>query len=212
MKYFDNEDITDKKDDFFVKKYEIKDDKIEVFRGNDSVIMDYSKDKVDLLNDIMKNQIVNISFDKERQNKYKKNREIFWIIYNLYFTGFTYSRLNSSDTKLFKYIFGIATIIFIELTNIRIKLYFKYKDKIKEVEKFKYFIENEDIINYELIKRYLESFNTNNSCDFSPITINDIDDMSLKELKEIKELIENNYTKDDVELVLSKYRKVKGTY
>ena len=66
----------------------------------------------------------------------------------------------------------------------------------KKIKKYKYFLENQDTINQEIIERFIEDNKDCNSysLDDAPvITVADIDDMDIKELKETVQLIRRTH-------------------
>ena len=64
--------------------------------------------------------------------------------------------------------------------------------QLEEVLKNQFFLENEELINYDIRKRFNEE-QVGSDEEINLITINDIDDMSLTELRETVELIKQNY-------------------
>ena len=179
----------------FITGYDIKDDRINLhfaFEEKDHSI-EYSKEKVYLLNDKMRSQVEN----NELENKYKnKNRQLtWWKFYNMWFAYFSIYNANKASSNGYRIAHSVLFLFFVLFLGLNIKDKIKNKERLDEIRKYKYFIENQELINYEIIKRHLENNNSNipDITDAPLITINDIDDMTLIELKETVELIKQNY-------------------
>lgn len=180
----------------FITGYDIKDDKIIVnYASGYSTEKENTKENLRSIVEAMKNQVFSTidGINMEKINKSIKS-DNFWIGYNSWFTIYTlYNSLTSTSTfnKGFQ---GVLCCLFILLGFQRLHDRTINKEKKNEILKYKYFLDNEDIINYEILKRYFdEEPNSPDLSDVPLITINDIDNMSLTELKETVELIRQNY-------------------
>ena len=65
--------------------------------------------------------------------------------------------------------------------------------KIEEIKKYKYYIENEDLINNEIVSRFFEFYGIYSDPNYANrITINDIDKYTLEDLENIVGLIKSS--------------------
>ena len=186
----------------YIINYEITDNLIEVHYADNHVEhYPYTINEINIVEDRMKEQILDA---KDIIEEYKKNNKIdyFWQVYNAWFTYYCGSRFIGADNKTTKTIQGCCCASFIAVFVLRQKLLDDRKAIFKEYDKYKYFIDNEQVINYE--NNILnESLNNSNKFDMNNmyrLGINDIDNMTLKELKEIVELITSSYGDKVLEL------------
>lgn len=182
--------------DDYILYYEIIDDQIIVHYANyeETESFPYSTEEINRIENLMKEQILS-SKSKIDDFRSKNKNEYFWQLYNCWFMYISsHNYMNSQNTPQ-KIIQGFCFLSFVSLFILRSKTIIDRKELIKEFEKYKYFIENEDIINYE----YYMSQNQNSmisSYEIPRISINDIQNTSIQELKEIVELITTSYKED----------------
>ncbi len=199
----------------FITRYELIDDQIIVYYANNErkERLKYSKEKEYLIQNIMKNQIKDSSSLQSgyiEELKHNNLHNIFNLCF-LYYSSSNYIQASDNKTKI---IYGTAFVLFLTTLNLRLFDNLNNKERLNEIKKYKFFIENEDLINYETIKSFIEE-SESNAINYSLenlISINDIDNMTLIELKEIVELIKQNYNEDEIKLNLDHYSKIKGTY
>ena len=189
MKYlYKNNDIPK---DVFITKYEVIGDSIIVtYADGNTIKFDYSINQINLIESSMKNQIAKAqptiaSYDSDN------SKEIFWEIYTAWFMYYTAHNYMTTDIERSKIVQGSCFLSFVAIFLIRGYSYFSRKELINEYLKYKYFIENEDILNYENNLRNSE--NMVNPNEIYRLSINDLDNMSIKELEEMVELITNTY-------------------
>jgi len=182
-------------DDFCVKSYyvlgyRVQNGVIYVYYPNRTRCIAYSKENERDLLYLMKTQIKE-AYEEIPKFKNSKLNNLFWYYYNLCFAGLnTYIAfgVNGSIKGFNLFLAGL----FIILNRISASKLYKDSEFIKEINKYIYFLNYEDEINSEIIKKYQEE--NENSLFYNPddapvITINDIHDTSIKELKETVELI-----------------------
>ena len=189
MKYlYKNNDIPK---DVFITKYEVIGDSIIVtYADGNTIKFDYSINQINLIESSMKNQIEKAE-NKIREYASDNSKEIFWEIYTAWFMYYTAHNYMTTDIERSKIIQGSCFLSFVAMFLIRGYSYFSRKELINEYLKYKYFIENEDILNYENNLRNSE--NNINPNEIYRLSINDLDNMSIKELEEMVELITNTY-------------------
>lgn len=91
--------------------------------------------------------------------------------------------------------FGIASVLYGISSLIA-------QDKVEDIKKYKYFFENEQLINDEIFKRFVDFYGETSSIDeLNTFTINDLYDYNLIDLQEMVESIKSS---NKVELQLKK--------
>ena len=185
--------------DYFIKKYEIIDNKIKVFFHNtDTCMIDYNAQNINEIENQMKSQVID---SNNLFYKYKRDNLVssIWLVNNSWFTYYTYMNYEKLQDK--KYLILMYIFLLSALTNAGYIL--KNNKRINIIKKYQYFIENEKLIKYDINKRYMQECNTNeiNELNISKILINDLNKYTITEIREIVELIKDNY-KD--ELILKK--------
>lgn len=197
----------------FITKYEIENNYLHVYYSSGMRdVLELTKDNLIMIQDQMKNQILNAA-SIEKLSKRKINYDSFWTAYNVLFGGRSLYYIITSDNNNQKYFQACCLALFLLLSGLWINELVYNKERLDEIKKYKYFIENEDLINYDNIKRYFEENESNipNLDDIQVLTINDINDITLIELKEMVELNTNNNDEEQIKLNLTNYRKLKGT-
>ena len=193
----------------FVTGFEVKDDKIYVHYAdpNETKTLDLNDENINLVYSYLQKQIDegllnrNYYLESLKKKKFWSIYSYFWI-HNSLFNAITHSQVWS------KVVQGIVCAGFSILFNLYMKEEEEYREKIKEIDKYKFFIDNEDIINYEIIRHSLDSSESNipNYDEIPTLTINDINDITLTELKETVELIKQNYNDEELDSTLKGYR------
>ena len=215
MKYFYSKRLLNQVAKYdFITGYEIKDDKIIVNYANKArhEELKFSPSTLKLIEVQMRNQVLS-SMSDAAINEYRKyiKSANWWMIYNLWFIFYSSFNAANGNYPFSRALQSILCLGFISMLGRNIKDKEDYKEYINEIEKYRFFIENEDTINYEIVKRYFESDANSPDISGAPlITINDIDDMTLTELKETVELIRKNYS-DELDGDISLNLKQKST-
>ena len=217
MKYFYDEDRFHLGRSSFVSGYEIKKGKfiINFANGNNKEIR-LQKGKLDEYKNFYQNKMIKQVMDSDiSESDYKQNikRDNWWSIYNLVLNiHCLYHFIKSSDITT-SMIQGIGFILSLFMIGYWQSNCISKKEKLDEIEKYKYFLENEDLINFTIYKTYFEDYESNSLDinDIPVITINDLDKRTLIELKEIVELTKNAYNEQEIEEGISYQRKLKGT-
>ena len=94
---------------------------------------------------------------------------------------------------VYKYIGLLATLLFGGFAIYNGKKAINYDKKIEEIKKYKYYIENEDLINNEIVSRFFEFYGIYSDPNYANrITINDIDKYTLEDLENIVGLIKSS--------------------
>lgn len=173
MKYFYYENMPNYVSRFgFVIRYEIKDNKIIVNYANGYTTQEENtNENLKSIVEAIKNQVLGVITEEDQKRMHKAIKsDNFWIGYNAWFTFYT---LYNSFTATNGFNKGFQR---------------------DEIQKYRYFLENEDIINYEIIKRYFEEEPNSPDISNAPlITINDISNMPLTELKETVDKTKKHY-------------------
>lgn len=160
------------------------------YANNTNVWMNYSEDQVKHLENVMKSQVLE-AYKNIRKYKSELKSELLWELYNVWFMYYDISNMVSSDENGRKITFGLCGAGFLGLFIARLCRIEDRASLIKELKKYRYFIENEAIINYEAEHYYVNE--NSNSIDLNApakLTINDLDQISIQELEETVELIE----------------------
>ena len=160
------------------------------YADNTFIYADYSEDNVIKLEGIMKKQVID-AYKNIRNLKRGIKSETLWELYNIWFMFYDISNMVSSDENGRKITFGVCGAGFLGLFIARLLRIEDMSGIVKELNKYKFFIENEKIINYEAEQFYTNE-NANSIALDAPakLTINDLSQMSIKELEETVELIE----------------------
>lgn len=160
------------------------------YADNTFIYADYSEDNVIKLESIMKKQVID-AYKNIGNLKRGIKSETLWELYNIWFMFYDISNMVSSDENGRKITFGVCGAGFLGLFIARLLRIEDMSGIVKELNKYKFFIENEKIINYEAEQFYTNE-NANSIALDAPakLTINDLSQMSIKELEETVELIE----------------------
>ena len=160
------------------------------YADNTFIYADYSEDNVIKLEGIMKKQVID-AYKNIGNLKRGIKSETLWELYNIWFMFYDISNMISSDENGRKITFGVCGAGFLGLFIARLLRIEDMSGIVKELNKYKFFIENEKIINYEAEQFYTNE-NANSIALDAPakLTINDLSQMSIKELEETVELIE----------------------
>lgn len=160
------------------------------YADNTFIYADYSEDNVIKLEGIMKKQVID-AYKNIGNLKRGIKSETLWELYNIWFMFYDISNMVSSDENGRKITFGVCGAGFLGLFIARLLRIEDMSGIVKELNKYKFFIENEKIINYEAEQFYTNE-NANSIALDAPakLTINDLSQMSIKELEETVELIE----------------------
>ena len=160
------------------------------YADNTFIYADYSEDNVIKLEGIMKKQVID-AYKNIGNLKRGIKSETLWELYNIWFMFYDISNMISSDENGRKITFGVCGAGFLGLFIARLLRIKDMSGIVKELNKYKFFIENEKIINYEAEQFYTNE-NANSIALDAPakLTINDLSQMSIKELEETVELIE----------------------
>ena len=160
------------------------------YADNTFIYADYSEDNVIKLEGIMKKQVID-AYKNIGNLKRGIKSETLWELYNIWFMFYDISNMISSDENGRKITFGVCGAGFLGLFIARLLRIEDMSGIVKELNKYKFFIENEKIINYEAEQFYTNE-NANSIALDAPakLTINDLNQMSIKELEETVELIE----------------------
>ena len=160
------------------------------YADNTFIYADYSEDNVIQLEGIMKKQVID-AYKNIGNLKRGIKSETLWELYNIWFMFYDISNMISSDENGRKITFGVCGAGFLGLFIARLLRIEDMSGIVKELNKYKFFIENEKIINYEAEQFYTNE-NANSIALDAPakLTINDLSQMSIKELEETVELIE----------------------
>ncbi len=181
-----------KKDAPFITKYVINGDKIEVFfSSNKKEIIPYTKKAEEKILLIMKKQAEIMSkiyiYIEEEYKSNKKNATIYSILFLINSMLFVQNASSSRKLNLFASLW-CCTFAVIHCVMLSIK-----DKKLDEIEKWNYFLKNENIINEEIIRRFKEFYGEDANIDeANKITINDIDDYSLEDLQDMIHSIKNS--------------------
>ena len=160
------------------------------YADNTFIYADYSEDNVKKLESVMKKQVID-AYKNIGNLKRGIKSETLWELYNIWFMFYDISNMVSSDETGRKISFGVCGAGFLGLFIARLLRIEDMSGIVKELNKYKFFIENEKIINYEAEQFYTNE-NANSIALDAPakLTINDLSQMSIKELEETVELIE----------------------
>ena len=160
------------------------------YADNTFIYADYSEENVIKLEGIMKKQVID-AYKNIGNLKRGIKSETLWELYNIWFMFYDISNMVSSDENGRKITFGVCGAGFLGLFIARLLRIEDMSGIVKELNKYKFFIENEKIINYEAEQFYTNE-NANSIALDAPakLTINDLSQMSIKELEETVELIE----------------------
>ena len=160
------------------------------YADNTFIYADYSEDNVKKLESVMKKQVID-AYKNIGNLKRGIKSETLWELYNIWFMFYDISNMISSDENGRKITFGVCGAGFLGLFIARLLRIEDMSGIVKELNKYKFFIENEKIINYEAEQFYTNE-NANSIALDAPakLTINDLSQMSIKELEETVELIE----------------------
>ena len=160
------------------------------YADNTFIYADYSEDNVIKLESIMKKQVID-AYKNIGNLKRGIKSETLWELYNIWFMFYDISNMVSSDENGRKITFGVCGAGFLGLFIARLLRIEDMSGIVKELNKYKFFIENEKIINYKAEQFYTNE-NANSIALDAPakLTINDLSQMSIKELEETVELIE----------------------
>ena len=160
------------------------------YADNTFIYADYSEENVKKLESIMKKQVID-AYKNIGNLKRGIKSETLWELYNIWFMFYDISNMVSSDENGRKITFGVCGAGFLGLFIARLLRIEDMSGIVKELNKYKFFIENEKIINYEAEQFYTNE-NANSIALDAPakLTINDLSQMSIKELEETVELIE----------------------
>ena len=181
-----------KKDAPFITKYVINGDKIEVFFSSDKKeIIPYTKKAEEKILLIMKKQAEIMSkiyiYIVEEYKSNKKNATIYSILFLINSMLFAQNASSSRKLNLFASLW-CCTFAVIHCIMLSIK-----DKKLDEIEKWNYFLKNENIINEEIIRRFKEFYGEDANIDeANRITINDIDEYSLEDLQDMIHSIKNS--------------------
>lgn len=160
------------------------------YADNTFIYADYSEENVKKLESVMKKQVID-AYKNIGNLKRGIKSETLWELYNIWFMFYDISNMVSSDENGRKITFGVCGAGFLGLFIARLLRIEDMSGIVKELNKYKFFIENEKIINYEAEQFYTNE-NANSIALDAPakLTINDLSQMSIKELEETVELIE----------------------
>jgi hypothetical protein len=174
--------------------YEIKDDKIiRYYTKHLEQTIPYSKEKE-------KQALEDLKYVANSLSEYEKyvteRRDIGIkgiIIFSMIEAVFAYMG-NLRKLDKVGYI-SILTLLSIYMSTF-IVVYKMFFDDAKLIDKYKYFLENEELINEDILKRYKEFYGDDAPIDEAAImTINDIDDYNYETLVEMVEAIKNQDNK-----------------
>lgn len=189
-----------------ITHYEVIDGYIVLFCNNDEIFkMQYDRDiEKAILMDMKNNFLYRESMNASKPRKIGNN--IFGITWCTLFAGHDIGCMINSDTEGMKSLFATFAITMAVLDGLYIKRLIKnIKDK-KDIEKIRYFLDNEQIINKEIIERYRkEHADQTQEIDLSQInliTINTVQNMTIQELREIVENIKNNEAQAELKLTM----------
>lgn len=160
------------------------------YADNTFIYADYTEDNVMKLESVMKKQVID-AYKNIGNLKRGIKSETLWELYNIWFMFYDISNMVSSDENGRKITFGVCGAGFLGLFIARLLRIEDMSGIVKELNKYKFFIENEKIINYEAEQFYTNE-NANSIALDAPakLTINDLNQMTIKELEETVELIE----------------------
>ena len=181
-----------KKDAPFITKYIINGDKIEIyFSNNKKEVIPYTKKVEENILLIMKKEAVAMSkiytYIEEKYKSNKKNATIYSILFLINSMLFAQNASSSRKLNLFASLW-CCTFAVIHCVMLSIK-----DKQLDEIEKWNYFLKNENIINEEIIRRFKEFYGEDANIDeANKITINDIDDYSLEDLQDMIHNIKNS--------------------
>ena len=181
-----------KKDAPFITKYIINGDKIEIyFSNNKKEVIPYTKKAEEKILLIMKKEAVAMSkiytYIEEEYKSNKKNATIYSILFLINSMLFAQNASSSRKLNLFASLW-CCTFAVIHCVMLSIK-----DKQLDEIEKWNYFLKNENIINEEIIRRFKEFYGEDANIDeANKITINDIDDYSLEDLQDMIHYIKNS--------------------
>lgn len=181
-----------KKDAPFITKYIINGDKIEIyFSNNKKEIIPYTKKAEEKILLIMKKQAEIMSkiyiYIEEEYKSNKKNATIYSILFLINSMLFAQNASSSRKLNLF------ASLWCCTFAVIHCVMLSKKDKQLDEIEKWNYFLKNENIINEEIIRRFKEFYGEDANIDeANKITINDIDEYSLEDLQDMIHYIKNS--------------------
>ena len=185
---------------------------IATYSGGHEISYSNSKETINYLQETMKKQVLD-NYPRLTDQKKTLFYYNFSAFYNVLFTANAVKILATNNNGVNRIVSGGGLIIFLFAIGFWLKKGEKISENISELKKYKFFIDNEDIINYEICKRYMDENDTNSINDkyISTLSINDIDDYTLIELKEMVELIKQAYPEEELDEGIKLYRQIKGT-
>jgi hypothetical protein len=180
-------------DKLFITSYQLNGTSIKINYGKNRFrVIPYSKEAENIILEIMKKQVETMyDFENIITSDYKTCRNFAIIDAFLALANGAMFLFNHTNNIKYINLAGMivtdaAAIIYAGQAN-------KNHKKLDEIRKYKYFLENEDIINHEITLRYFDFYGKDADInEANRITLNNIDDYTLEDLETIVELIKSS--------------------
>ena len=175
-----------------ITNYEINNGKIIVHYSNKTIrTLPYNKEsEYSILKEMKDQAIMIIDYIEVYEDIFRKNLETSMADSLLTIISASISTAIPNNCK---YIGLLATLLFGGFAIYNGKKTINYDKKIEEIKKYKYYIENEDLINNEIVSRFFDFYGIYSDPNYANrITINDIDKYTLEDLENIVGLIKSS--------------------
>ncbi len=175
-----------------ITNYEIINGKIIVYYSNKTIrtLPNNKENEYSILKEMKDQAIRAIDYIEVYEDIFRKNLETSMADSLLTIISASISTAIPNNSK---YIGLLVTLLFGGIAIYNGKKAINYDKRIEEIKKYKYFIENEDLINNEIVSRFFDFYGIYSDPNYANrITINDIDKYTLEDLENIVGLIKSS--------------------